>query len=737
MKNLIKKCLILVIVSVCFTLILSNISIFAATVVPTDYKTVYTNTNNDITDEMDNNFGVFKFTNYGARFLKVTLTATSSQTVTYPNGAISIKNSDYQLVEKLDITGFDTYAINSENSSFLYVFLESSGSYYVEINYNMTNITKLQLNISVVNSTTSLDNFNYSSSEEFTTTFIDNSSGVEGATQFTIKQATQFNLNVLLDNEQPSALRIVIFKINSANSEELIESRINQLIYDDYSTNVNLIEGTYCIAYFGLSNNNEIDISLTRNITGYGSGVLVPDPDHATNCGSQITVEEEDIIWYNRSYRQNNITEGFTRLIYLDSSAPSLSRLDYYWYSSDEDVAIITDYGTVLALPISTTQETVKVMAVYKNDMSKCYVKEFVVENDNSTYSSDPIDICVNMTVTPTRYTYIDLSDVDVPINLLQYYSWSSASYVSVDGWGRIYANNSALGTTVEIVGTYNYNPKVKIRVSVYSILPTSGYEIEYEPELWNYWPVQYNTNCYAYAFNTQLYPNTNILSYMQPGFALEPYDDTKPEHQLRKLEQEDVTMNAVVSRVQLDAEELNFSFVEISKYTKCAPGTYKVALVIDNGIDYHWYRQNTDGTWSHKLAWLPVTNLDASDNIIYDPETCDKDYSNIGGGNYNDGIKFFQVTPINNMVPMNSTMTSSLLSTYSINNSLTIDDLTEGLTFDEVGQILGEPTRIFTSGLLIYEYHFNGQTYKVQFMNTINGSNIAISIQCLYEEVN
>ena len=96
MKNIIKKCLILVIVTLCFALTLTNTSIFAATVVPTDYTTVYTNTNNDITDEMDNNFGVFKFTNYGARFLKVTLTATSSQSVTYPNGAISVKNSDYQ-----------------------------------------------------------------------------------------------------------------------------------------------------------------------------------------------------------------------------------------------------------------------------------------------------------------------------------------------------------------------------------------------------------------------------------------------------------------------------------------------------------------------------------------------------------------------------------------------------------------------------------------------------------------
>ena len=299
MKNIVKKCLILVIVSLIVSLSFANTSIFAATVVPTDYTSVYTNTNNDITDEMDNNFGVFKFTNYGARFLKVTLTATSSQTVTYPNGAISVKNSDYQLVEKLNITGFDGYAINSENSNYLYVFLESNGSYYVEINYNMTNITKLQLNISVVNITTSLDNFNYSASEEFTTSFIDGSSSVEEVRKFTIKQATQFNMKVLINNTQSSALRVVIIKMNSANSEQLVETKINKIIYDDYTTNINLIEGTYYIGYFGLASNNVIDISLTRNITGYGSEVLVPDPDHGTNCGSQINVEENDVVWYN------------------------------------------------------------------------------------------------------------------------------------------------------------------------------------------------------------------------------------------------------------------------------------------------------------------------------------------------------------------------------------------------------------------------------------------------------
>lgn len=103
--------------------------------------------------------------------------------------------------------------------------------------------------------------------------------------------------------------------------------------------------------------------------------------------------------------------------------------------------------------------------------MSKTFVKKFTVVNDNDTYASNPIDININMEIAPMHYTYIDLSKADVPINMLQYYSWISTTNVSVDGWGRLLANNNALGTTVNIVGTYMYNPKVKIKVSANTVI--------------------------------------------------------------------------------------------------------------------------------------------------------------------------------------------------------------------------------------------------------------------------
>ena len=50
-----------------------------------------------------------------------------------------------------------------------------------------------------------------------------------------------------------------------------------------------------------------------------------------------------------------------------------------------------------------------------------------------------------------------------------------------------------------------------------------------------------------------------------------------------------------------------------------------QVALVIAPNRDYHWYRQNSDGTWSHKPGKTAVVKVDRPNEIIYDPETCDR----------------------------------------------------------------------------------------------------------------
>ena len=98
---------------------------------------------------------------------------------------------------------------------------------------------------------------------------------------------------------------------------------------------------------------------------------------------------------------------------------------------------------------------------------------------------------------------------------------------------------------------------------------------------------------------------------------------------------------------VLLDGQNYNFSFKPIGKYDACDIGYYKVALVIAPNRDYHWYRQNYDGTWSHKPGGTAVTDLDRKGNLIYDPESCDR---TTGFPSYSEFVGFYQVN-VSNMI--------------------------------------------------------------------------------------
>ena len=52
----------------------------------------------------------------------------------------------------------------------------------------------------------------------------------------------------------------------------------------------------------------------------------------------------------------------------------------------------------------------------------------------------------------------------------------------------------------------------------------------------------------------------------------------------------------------------------------KCEGKNRKIAVVVDPDQDYHFYRQDSDGYWSHKPGATKVTRLDTSGRLIYDP---------------------------------------------------------------------------------------------------------------------
>lgn len=166
--------------------------------------------------------------------------------------------------------------------------------------------------------------------------------------------------------------------------------------------------------------------------------------------------------------------------------------------------------------------------------------------------------------------------------------------------------------------------------------LPLSGGELVNNLECWNIEPYISSVNCYAYALNTTHHLNVSFQSkFIYPGW-------TDGNH---KKEPNYLFGGRIEQLVSIDANNCGFTFREVEKNERCSPSSYKIALAIAPERDFHWYRQNSDGTWSHKPGGYPVKNTDYQNEIIYDPEICDRRNSHSSNGtNYLEFIGFYEI---------------------------------------------------------------------------------------------
>ena len=75
----------------------------------------------------------------------------------------------------------------------------------------------------------------------------------------------------------------------------------------------------------------------------------------------------------------------------------------------------------------------------------------------------------------------------------------------------------------------------------------------------------------------------------------------------------------------------------------KCPADMSKIALVVHPGEDYHFYRQDPDGYWSHKDGSNKVKRFDAEGRPIWNPKTAARDYRPKGSFlNYTDFCNFW-----------------------------------------------------------------------------------------------
>ncbi|MCB0421080.1 MAG: hypothetical protein KDD61_08790 [Bdellovibrionales bacterium] len=122
------------------------------------------------------------------------------------------------------------------------------------------------------------------------------------------------------------------------------------------------------------------------------------------------------------------------------------------------------------------------------------------------------------------------------------------------------------------------------------------------------------NNNCYNYATNRR------TDSFAQPGeSAGKKYSD--------------ITCFDVKKAVQ---EDMGIEPVEAFAYRGKQDFTL-IALVVGPGWDFHWYRRDDNGMWSHKPGATKATIYDKSGQVIVSPETANR-------GSYKDFCGYFVV---------------------------------------------------------------------------------------------
>ena len=432
---------------------------------------------NDILINSYNGIKDYNYINqYNAGFFKFTLVGEKADgsTIIYPSNALKVykDSSRTQILQKFDLEGYDNTASLKQNENNMYVYLPREGYFYLDVNFNTTGLEKLRLVITLEIP----EDLNLFNLVENTNETIDAISEIKKGDYFKkicLQQTGKFIVTFNYSGTQDRNILVLLAKENydATINEYLLDTRIIALINKENAIHTNTLileDGTYYIGYFNKIDISRVTVSFERLVTNSGSEVLVPDPDQWTLAGSQINIIESNVKIYDRSYRQNYITVGFTRLIYPNYNyGTSPSRLDYDWYSSDSTIATVTNYGTVLGKKAGV----VKIMAVLKSDPSKVYVKEFVIRKN---FGSGTVEIHNTYMVKYNKDTvngkfHFNMEKVNCPYPWLQDYTWilnskchNESFSASMDYWGYITINGTGCFT---LTGIYNVSSRYKVIV--------------------------------------------------------------------------------------------------------------------------------------------------------------------------------------------------------------------------------------------------------------------------------
>ena len=258
---------------------------------------------------------------------------------------------------------------------------------------------------------------------------------------------------------------IIVKKIND-NENTVINSTLNITSFNENIENVELYAGDYINVIF-LNVDSVDNFCIERYISSEGNIQIELDPDWVSDedCGTEVSLN-------GGSRYSNSITIGLTRNAFISSTVSSDSRLAYYWFSSNEEVASVSDWGTIFAYSPGTTT----IQAVYQNDMSIVVFISIVVYDD---YIGDTHEVVLTTDMREVDehngtevlynggvpgeftihvgYTRSICFKSGNPSYYISDYEWTTSNYsvAYVSDFGTIYAVSAG---TVTITGVYKYN---------------------------------------------------------------------------------------------------------------------------------------------------------------------------------------------------------------------------------------------------------------------------------------
>lgn len=221
----------------------------------------------------------------------------------------------------------------------------------------------------------------------------------------------------------------------------------------------------------------------------------------------------------------------------------------------------------------------------------------------NDDVDADGISLVFDMRFPGQRYDKAS----GLNYNYFRGYEASTGRYIESDPMGMIAG-----------VDTYSYASSRPLGlIDPYGMSGTCPVSPSYLPGLWNdggY--IQLTNNCYSYAADRP----ENPADQLPRPFPSKPQPGEWSGRPFTKL-----TCSSIIRAAIRDGMS------KPDKSGNCPSCTHKVYLVIAPDDDYHWYRQDQGGLWSHKPGNTKATNLDASGKVISDPALADRNYKPSG----------------------------------------------------------------------------------------------------------